>query len=149
MSVRRFFVVSTISLLAMAAVACGSSGSIPEASSTESLAKALEAAGMRVNGPLDNDFLSANYFSIPGVQFNASGEIVLVYEFTDEAELAAQRDLVSPDGWGIGHKYIQWSVGPSYYQNGNLIVIYDGEKKLITDTLVAAMGEPFAGGEPV
>lgn len=149
MSAPRLFLVAAISLFAVVAIACGSSGEIPEANSVASLAKSLESAGMRVDGPVDNDFLSANYFTIPGVQLTASGETVHAYEFTDEAELASQRALVSPDGWGIGLKYIQWTVGPSYYQNGNLIVIYDGDKKLVMDTLTAAMGEPFAGGEPV
>lgn len=148
MSVRRLLFGSIISLFAIAAIACGSSGDIPKATSVDSLGRALESAGLRINGPADNDFLSANYFSIPGVQYNASGETVFVYEFSDEEELAAQRALVSPDGWGIGHKFIQWSVGPSYYNNGKLIVIYDGDKKLIMETLAAAMGEPFAGGEP-
>ncbi len=130
------------------AAACGSSGEIPEADSTDTLAASLEAAGMRVDGPVENDFLSRSYFSIPGVQFNASGETVLAYEFDDPEELAAQRALVSPDGYGIGSKYIQWVVGPNYYQNGNLIVVYDGDKSLVTETLAAAMGEPFAGGNP-
>ncbi len=148
MSVRRLFTVIAISSLALLAIACGSN-EIPEAGSAVGLEEALESAGLRINGPAENDFLSANYFSIPGVQYEASGETIFVYEFTDDQELAAQQALVSPDGWGIGHKFIQWSVGPSYYQNGNLIVIYDGDKRLIMDTLTAAMGEPFAGGSPV
>lgn len=149
MSVRRLFLVPTISIFAVAAFACGSSGGIPEADSVDSLASALEAAGMRVNGPMENDFLSASYFTIPGIQYQASGETVFVYEFADDEEFASQRNLVSPDGWGIGLKYIQWEVGPSYYESGRMIVIYDGDKKLVMDTLAAAMGEPFAGGNPV
>ena len=147
MSLRRLLAVSILSLVALVATACGSSQNIPEATNVETLGEALEAAGLRVNGPVDNDFLSSTYFSIPGVQFDVSGEKVLVYEFDDDTELAAQRSLVSPDGWGIGLKYIQWSVGPKYYQNGKLIVIYDGEKTRITETLATAMGEPFVSSE--
>lgn len=149
MSVRRLFLLPVISLFAVVAVACNSSGEIPAADSVDSLARALESAGMRVEGPSANDFLSANYFAIPGVQYTASGEIIFAYEFENDEELASQRALVSPDGWGIGPKYIQWSVGPSYYQSGNLIVIYDGDETFVMETLTAAMGEPFAGGKPV
>lgn len=147
MSARRLLFGSMISMVALVAAACGSSGVIPEATSVDSLAKSLETAGMRVDGPNNNDVLSSRYFSVSGVQYTASGETVYAYEFPDGEQLAAQAELVSPDGWGIGSKYIQWSVGPSYYQNGNLIVIYDGDKKLIMETLAAAMGEPFAGGD--
>lgn len=144
---RPFIALFVLPLALVGAIACGSSSDIPEASSVDELGDALEAAGMRVEGPNANDFLSASYFSVPGMQYRASGETVFAYEFADDAELAAQKSLVSPDGWGIGSKYIQWLVGPTYYQSGRLIVIYDGEQKLITDTLTAAMGEPFAGGE--
>ncbi len=147
MPARKLFAISLLSVFATIVIACGS-GSIPEADSVESLGTALEAAGMRVDGPNENDRLSANYFSIPGMQYTASGETLFVYEFPDDDELATQKALVSPDGWGIGLKYIQWTVGPSYYQNGRLIVIYDGEKSLIMDTLTSAMGDRFAPGNP-
>ena len=148
MNVPKIFPVAVLSAIALFAIACGSEGEIPEADSVETLGEALKAAGMRVDGPNENDFLSASFFSIPGFQYTASGETVLVYQFDTDSETQAQRQLVSPDGWGIGTKYIQWSVAPSYYQKGRMIVIYDGDKSLVMDTLVAAMGEPFASSEP-
>ena len=148
MSTRRLFALSIALLFSLIVAACGGGKDIPQANSVESLGDALKAAGMRVNGPNANDLLSANYFSIPGVQFTASGETVFAYEFDTPDEMTTQRGLVSPDGWGIGPKYIQWITGPTYYQNGNLIVIYDGDKSLMMETLAAAMGEPFAGGSP-
>lgn len=149
MSVRRLTVLSLSLVLAIVALACSSSGEISEATTVESLGKALKAAGMRVDGPDQNGLLAANYFSVPGVQYTASGETLFVYEFETDEETMAQKDLVSPDGWGIGLKYINWTVAPSYYQNGRMIVIYDGEQDLVKNTLVAAMGERFAGSEPV
>ncbi|MDA1297992.1 MAG: hypothetical protein O3B04_08360 [Chloroflexi bacterium] len=149
MPLSRLLAVSLISIVAVIVSACGSSGEIPEADSVDSLGVALQAAGLRVKGPLPNDVLSSRYFSIPGVQFDASGEQVLAYEFENDEELAAQRGLVSPDGWGIGPKYIQWRTEPSYFQNGRLIVIYDGDKALVIETLAAAMGEPFVTAGPV
>ncbi len=149
MPLRRLLAITLVSLAAVVVSACGSSGEIPQADSVETLSKALQAAGLRVEGPLPNGFLSSSYFSIPGVKFEASGETVFVYEFESDSELAEQRDLVSPDGWGIGAKYINWAADPSFYQNGRLIVIYDGDQQLMMDTLTAAMGERFAGSDPV
>ena len=148
MPLRRLLTICLVKLVAATVSACGSSGEIPSADSVDTLAKSLGAAGLRVDGPLPNGVLASHYFSVPGVMFEASGETVYAYEFQDDAELTAQRDLVSPDGWGIGAKYINWSSGPSYFQNGRLIVIYDGEKQLVRETLTAAMGERFAGSDP-
>lgn len=148
MPLRRLLTIFLLTLAATALSACGSSGEIPPADSVETLAKSLGAAGLRVDGPQPNGLLASHYFSVPGVVFEASGETVHAYEFEDDAELAAQRDLVSPDGWGIGAKYINWTSGPSYFQNGRLIVIYDGEKQLVRETLTAAMGQRFAGSDP-
>jgi hypothetical protein len=54
----------------------------------------------------------------------------------NDTEFAAQRDLVSPDGWGIGSKYINWSTAPNYYHNGRMIVINDGDKRLVWKSLL-------------
>lgn len=149
MSLRHLVAVSLVSITIFVLSACNSSGGeIPEADSVLTLGEALEAAGLRVNGPLDNDFLSARYFSIPGVQFDVSGEMVLAYEFDTDDEVTTQRELVSPDGWGIGSKYINWTVGPNYYQNGRLLVVYDGEEQAVLETLNLAMGQPFSSGNP-
>ena len=59
-----------ISGLLLLLIACSSSNEIKPADSVASLEQALKDAGMRVEGPNENDFLSARFFSIPGVQFN-------------------------------------------------------------------------------
>ena len=148
MAVRKLTVLMMMAVFILVLGACGSGKAIPEANSVATLGEALEAAGMRVAGPNHNDVLSSRFLSKPGVQYVASGEIVYAYEFDDDAELAEHRALVSPDGYGIGLKYVNWSVAPSFFQKGNLIVIYDGEAQLMLDTLVAAMGERFAGSDP-
>ena len=148
MSARKLTVLSMVAIFVFALAACGSGKAIPEATSVTTLGNSLKAAGMRVEGPNPNDVLSSRFFSVPGVQYVASGEIVYAYEFETDEELAAQRALVSPDGYGIGLKYVNWSVAPSFYQKGRLMVIYDGEARLMLDTLAAAMGERFAGSDP-
>ncbi len=148
MAVRRLLAFPMIAAFVILLAACGSGKAIPAANSVATLGESLKAAGLRVEGPNPNDVLSSRFFSIPGVQFKASGEIVYAYEFETDEEVAEQRALVSPDGYGIGLKYVNWTVAPSFYQNGRLIVIYDGEAQLMLDTLVAAMGERFSGTDP-
>ena len=64
-------------------------------------------------------------------------------------EANEQAKLVSDDGYGIGLKYINWIVDPQYFKNGNIIVGYGGSQSLITKTLIASMGEQFAGENSV
>ena len=145
---RKFLLTLLIAITAITGAACGGGKSIPEANSVDSLGKALEAGGLKVEGPLANGILSSRFFSIPGVKFVASGETVMAYEFETQEAADEERALVSEDGWGIGAKYINWVVAPSYYQNGRLIVIYDGDAAPIRKTLNSAMGERFAGSDP-
>ena len=78
----------------------------------------------------------------------ASGQNILAFEFSTLEEAAEQAALVSPDGYGIGLKYVNWSEGPQFFHNGKMIVVYDGSQMLVIDTLTTAMGERFAGEEP-
>lgn len=142
MLARKAFFISLFALAVFAMAAC-SDKSIPEANSVASLGVALDAAGLDVDGPLENGVLSSRFFSVPGMKFEASGETVLAYEFESEDTAAQDRALVSSDGWGIGSKYINWVVGPNYYHNGKLIVIYDGDESNVIETLTAAMGASF------
>jgi hypothetical protein len=135
-----------LGLLLTTLISCsGGADKIPEADSITTLAEALQAAGMRVNGPLQNDVLASRFFPVPGVSFQASGESVLAYEFESFEDAELSRGSVSADGYGIGPKYINWRSDPSYYANGRLIVIYEGDESLVRRTLEAAMGAPFAG----
>ena len=133
-------------MLSVIAVACSGGGNdIEPAVSYDSLTVALEAAGMKVEDQGENRFLFSNLFSVSGIELIASGEQVLAFEFDTAEEATAQAALVSDDGFGIGHKYVNWISGPQFYKNGNMIVVYDGSQSLVTNTLIAAMGEQFAG----
>ena len=84
-------------------------------------------------------------FSFAGIELSASGEQILAFEFPTPEEANEQPKLVSDNGYGIGLKYINWIVGPKYFKNGNIIVVYGGSQSLVTKTLIASMGEQFAG----
>lgn len=84
-------------------------------------------------------------FFVAGIEVSASGEQILAFEFPTPEEANEQAKLVSDDGYGIGLKYINWIVDPQYFKNGNIIVGYGGSQSLVTKTLIASMGEQFAG----
>ena len=144
---RRFLVIALVAF-SIIAVACSSGGDIEPADSYVSLSAALDAAGMKVGEQVENNFLFAGLFSVPGIEMTASGQDILAFEFSTVEEAAEQAALVSPDGYGIGLKYINWSDNPQYFLNGKMIVVYDGSQSLVTNTLISAMGARFAGEEP-
>ncbi len=103
---------------------------------------------MKVGDQSENKFLFAGQFSIPGVEVVANGQEILAVEFATLEKAEAQAALVSEDGYGIGLKYVNWIDTPQFFRNGKMIVIYDGSQSLVTDTLITAMGERFAGEAP-
>jgi hypothetical protein len=145
---RRLLLIS-IAMLTVIAFACSGGGNdIEPAVSYDSLTVALEAAGMKVEDLGENRFLFSNLFSVSGIELIASGEQVMAFEFDTAEEATEQAALVSDDGFGIGHKYVNWIATPHFFKNGNMIVVYDGSQSLVTTTLIEAMGEQFAGRNP-
>ena len=146
---RRFLFI-TLSTFSLVAIVCtgGGGGDIEPADSYDSLTVALEAAGMKVENQGENNFLFSGLFSVSGIELSASGEQILAFEFATPEEASEQAALVSDDGYGIGLKYINWIATPQFFKNGNMIVVYDGSQSLVTSTLIAAMGEQFAGESP-
>ncbi len=142
---RRFLFIA-LTAFSLIAVACaGSDPEIGPADSYVSLTTALEAAGMQVDNQGENKFLFSGLFSVSGIELLASGEQLLAFEFATPEEATEQAALVSDDGYGIGLKYINWIATPQFFKNGNMIVVYDGSQTLVTTTLIASMGEQFAG----
>ncbi|MCZ6539148.1 MAG: hypothetical protein O6922_04910 [Chloroflexi bacterium] len=147
MMLRRLFFLALAAFSAVA-VACSGGGEIEPADSYDSLTAALEAAGMKVDNQGENKFLFSGLFSVSGIELSASGEQILAFEFASPEEASEQAALVSDDGYGIGHRYVNWIATPQFFKNGNMIVVYDGSQSLVTNTLIAAMGEQFAGESP-
>ena len=136
---RRFLVIALVAF-SIIAVACSSVSDIEPADSYVSLSAALDAAGMKVEEQVENNFLFAGLFSVPVIEMTASGQDILAFEFSTVEEAAEQTALVSPDGYGIGLKYVNWSDNPQYFLNGKMIVVDDGSQSLVTKMLISAMG---------
>ena len=131
-------------LLVAGAAACRNG--VPPAADIASLQTSLKAAGLQVGPAATPGKLDAALFTAQSALILASKEQVLAYEFPDDSSAQAAASKVSPDGSGIGTKYVNWSSTPNYYRRGRLIAIYDGKAKPVTDALAAAMGPRFAGG---
>ena len=141
----RRFLITAIAALSIIAVACSGQADIEPADSYDSLTAALEAGGMKIEDQVENNLLFAGLFSVPGIEVTASGQNILAFEFPTEEEAQSQANLVSPDGYGIGHKYINWVDEPQFFKNGKMIVVYYGTQSLVIETLITAMGTQFAG----
>jgi len=144
----RRFLLTAVAASWIIAIACSGGSDIEPADSYDSLAAALESAGMKVGEQVENKFLFSDLFTVPGIEVVASGQEILAFEFATDAEASEQAALVSEDGYGIGRKYINWVDTPQFFLNGRMIVVYDGSQTLVTETLTTAMGERFAGEAP-
>jgi hypothetical protein len=144
---RRILLAATVAI-SILVVASSGGGDIEPADSYDTLSAALESAGMSVADQKENKFLFSDVFSVPGIEITASGHDLLAFELATIEKPEAQAALISEDGFGIGLKYINWIDTPQFFMNGRMIVIYDGSQSLVTDTLITAMGERFAGESP-
>ena len=121
------------------------STSISPAEDLEGLARSLQEARLGAPERQETNALESRFFSVPGVALVVPGRRVLAFEFADQPEAAAQAALVSPDGSGIGNKYIGWQEPPRFFARGRLIVIYQGDDRKVLDALEKALGPQFAG----
>ena len=127
------------------ALAAACDGSINPADDVASLLKSLEQAGFGTPEQQATNVLESRFFSVPGIALVVPGRRVLAFEFADEPEAAAQAGLVSPDGSGIGNKFVGWRDTPHFFSRGRLIVIYQGDDQKMLDALEQALGPQFAG----
>ena len=142
-SAKRFLLVVAVPLAIALAAACD--GSINPADDVASLLKSLEQAGFGTPEQQATNVLESRFFSVPGIALVVPGRRVLAFEFADEPEAAAQAGLVSPDGSGIGNKFVGWRDTPHFFSRGRLIVIYQGDDQKMLDALEQALGPQFAG----
>jgi len=102
----------------------------------------LRAAGATVDPAGD---VTQPFFSVKGQVIKVNGEDVQVFEYSDEAAVEAEAELVSPDGSSIGTSMVSWIAPPHFYNAGKLIMLYVGENSAVTDILESIVGSQFAG----
>jgi len=107
-----------------------------------SLIDNLRAAGATVDPAGD---VTQPFFSVKGQVIKVNGEDVQVFEYSDEAAVEAEAELVSPDGSSIGTSMVSWIAPPHFYNAGKLIMLYVGENSAVTDILESIVGSQFAG----
>ena len=78
---RRLLVIALVAFSTIA-VACSIGSDIEPADSYASLSATLDAAGMKVEEQVENNFLFSRLFSVPGIEMTASGQDILAFEFS-------------------------------------------------------------------
>ena len=77
---RRLLVIALVTF-SIIAVASSIDRDIDLADSYVSLSAALDAAGMKVEDQVENNFICAGLFSVPGIEMTASGQDILAFQF--------------------------------------------------------------------
>jgi hypothetical protein len=77
---RRLLVIALVAFSTIA-VACSIGSDIEPGDSYASLSAAPDAAGMKVEEQVENNFLFAGLFSVPGIEMTASGQDILAFSF--------------------------------------------------------------------
>ena len=78
---RRLLVIALVAFSTIA-VACSIGSDIEPGDSYASLSAAPDAADMKVEEQVENIFLFAGLFSVPGIEMTASGQDILAFEFS-------------------------------------------------------------------
>jgi hypothetical protein len=102
----------------------------------------LRAAGATVEPAGE---VSQPFFAVQGQVITVNGGDVQVFEYADTATSEAEAALVSPDGSSVGTSMVGWVAPPHFYQTGQIIVLYVGDKSDIITTLDGILGPQFAG----
>jgi len=136
---------ATVAVLLAIALAAACSGSVSPADDLAGLLESLQQAGFGTPEQEATNVLESHFFTVPGVALVVPGRRVLVFEFADESEAEAQAGIVSPDGSGIGNKFVSWRDTPHFFSRGRLVVIYLGSDEKMLEALEEALGPQFAG----
>jgi hypothetical protein len=118
----------------------------------DDLVKDLRSEGLQVELPSE-PARDKGWFPVPPRRISVNGEFLEVYEFADIEEALKAARAVSPRGTsiapidGTSGWQIDWSYPPpSWYQKGQLIVIYGGTNSADKSKVERVLGTPFARG---
>jgi hypothetical protein len=134
------FVGTLAVMAAVFAPGCSSSGGT--ATDYASLIANLEAQGATV---VEAGEITQPFFDVTGKSLTVDGETVQVFEYADDAAMAAEADMISEDGGTIGTSIPSWISDPHFYKAGRIIVLYVGTDAGVMDELRQALGAQFAG----
>lgn len=120
--------------------------------SAADLVLALERAGATVAIPSEPE-PAPDILAVPGQLVYVDGDPLNIYEYGDIRAATVDAGRISPDGTEISPlaedataATVDWVSSPSFYQLGNLLVLYGGDNDQTTTILEGVAGEPFAGG---
>ena len=102
----------------------------------------LRAAGATVT---PTGSLEPSFFLVGGNAITVDNETIQVYEYANDAAMAADAATVSADGYTVGHTQVSWVAPPHFYRAGRIIVVYAGSDATTLQRLTRIMGSQFAG----
>ncbi len=134
----KYSLISSLLMLTLFAVACGSRIS----DSQTSLIEALRGAGadVEVGGKVEQDF-----FKVEGLLIKVNGLDVQVFEYETAEALESDSAQIAPDGGSIGTSMVGWLATPHFYKAGHLLVLFVGDDPATLELLEGALGAQFAG----
>jgi len=80
---------------------------------------------------------------LSGDGLSKSAEIT-VYEYADDAALAADAEQILPDG-SLETTKILWIEPPHFFESGQVLALYLGSDQEVLDLLTGVLGPQFAG----
>jgi len=115
---------------------------VSEIGSTKDFIKSLEKSGYKINSSTQENkgFLSGTLTAI-----NINDDTICVYEYKNNQQIEEDLKTISSDGSMVGNAEVEWIKAPHLYKSGNIIVIYVGENKEMTEALEKLLGKQFAG----
>jgi hypothetical protein len=89
--------------------------------------------------------IERTFFAVGGYAITADGEHIQVYEYANDAAMAADAATVSADGYTVGRTKVEWVAPPHFYRAGRIIVVYPGASATTLQRLTTVLGAQFAG----
>ena len=150
---KKLRIVLVMLILALIVSGCSNSGVSPQIESKGNTVTAQYAidydtftTAMRAKGysleelqPSQNEI---KFFSVTAKSIKVNGDLIFIYEFTDNATAKSESQRITSDGQ-IGNSIIDWIDKPHFYLQGKIIVGYIGSNKTILGDLAKIIGDPI------
>ena len=86
------------------------------------------------------------YFNVDSYRLRVAGENIQIFAFPNILTAFQAAISVSPDGYRIANREIDWGRTPHFYWLGRNIVLYVGDNIEIINIIESVLGSQFAGG---
>lgn len=89
--------------------------------------------------------IQQNMFAANPQVLSVNNEDIWVFEYRSERDAKEELAQVAPDGTAVAGKQIHLVGSPHFFQNGTLVVFYEGSNQDILSLLESLLGPQIAG----